>query len=306
MNKTPRKRAAAQEQPLSLEELVRKENIPASEPVPKEMAEALAVGTRIVLWSDDPQFDPRKSFKKLDGYPSAWNLSVDRSVREGLPLQAVPAFKPGSLKWPDRGPRVVEGFRPPWQPHVYHPNTLVACPRPRLLTRKNGAKVRPHIVYNHDDRATFFPTGYPWHCIGRVFVSARDANGSRSVSGTATLVGSRTILTSAHLIPWDLLGPNVSVKFVPGYFTGRSVVGPGVQSMGTHVTGYAGGGQQLQAWDLAVIRLADPLGDLLGTMGARTYDDDWEDDPRWTLVGYPGEIDVAVSFSPIGITSTRR
>jgi hypothetical protein len=43
------------------------------------------------------------------------------------------------------------------------------------------------------------------------------------------------------------------------------------------------------AWDIAVLRLAEPLGDWLGMFGAQPYDDDWEDQPRWTLVGYPIE-----------------
>jgi hypothetical protein len=93
------------------------------------------------------------------------------------------------------------------------------------------------------------------------------------------------------------------IKFVPGYFDGHSVAGAGVESWVTDVHGYDAG--QRQAWDLAVMRLENPLGGRLGTFGAKTYDDDWEDDPRWTLAGYPGEINVTVTW-PSGALAVRR
>jgi len=104
------------------------------------------------------------------------------------------------------------------------------------------------------------------------------------------------------MIPWGR--PNITIRFVAGYIGGESMAGPGGQSWATDVSGY--NAPKRQGFDLAVIRLAEPLGDWLGTFGTRTYDDDWEDDPRWTLVGYPGEIHVAVeSFFPPVITSTK-
>jgi hypothetical protein len=169
-----------------------------------------------------------------------------------------------------------------------------------MLQRKSGALVQPHIVFNHDDRTVFWPEGYPWHCVGRVFVKTPESGDAWKITGTGTLVGARTVLTSGHLIPWGR--GDAMIKFIPGYFNGNSVVGAGVESWGTHVHGYSAG--QRQAWDLAVIRLEDALGERLGTFGAKTYDDDWEDDPRWTLVGYPGEINVTVTWSPPGLMST--
>ena len=61
---------------------------------------------------------------------------------------------------------------------------------------------------------------------------------------------------------------------------------PGVVGIGTEIQGYTVG-RERQAWDIAVIRLQETLGDMLGYFGARAYDDDWEDETRWTLVGYP-------------------
>ena len=44
------------------------------------------------------------------------------------------------------------------------------------------------------------------------------------------------------------------------------------------------------AFDFAVLRLQDRLGDDLGYFGAKPYDDGWNDGNYWTLVGYPGAI----------------
>jgi hypothetical protein len=51
----------------------------------------------------------------------------------------------------------------------------------------------------------------------------------------------------------------------------------------------------LQAFDVAVMKLYDPLGDPLGWFGTRSYSSDWEDQAMWTLVGYPGEAAGVVS-----------
>jgi hypothetical protein len=42
--------------------------------------------------------------------------------------------------------------------------------------------------------------------------------------------------------------------------------------------------------DMAVMRLADPLGSWLGYFGAMPYDDNWEGGNYWTLVGYPSAV----------------
>ncbi len=68
-----------------------------------------------------------------------------------------------------------------------------------------------------------------------------------------------------------------------------------------------------QAYDLAVFRLNEPLGDSLGTLGCHMYDDDWEDDTRWTLVGYPalvgltvGSFGIVTGYSNNGNMPTRQ
>jgi hypothetical protein len=271
-----------------MEEILQRDNIAASEPVPVEIAERLA-SNRIVLSSNDRGFDPRKYFTKIKGSNGAWELSTKEPVIDGLRVGKMERVKPGSLRRAARGARIIEAFRPSWQPYIYHPKTMVVNSETRMLKRKSGAKVRPHVVFNRDDRETFLPVGYPWHCVGRVFKNF--GNGWQG-GATATLVGSRTVLCSAHMIPWGQ--PGVGIMFIPGYFSSQSISstllaanGRATSSFVTAVQGYIYEGRQ--AWDIAVMRLADPLGDWLGTFGTRTYNDDWEDDPRWTLVGYPTE-----------------
>lgn len=286
--------------PMTAEEVLRLDNIPASQAVPEEVRRWLQT-RRMVISSSAAAFDPRKHFTRVKGQEGAWQLDTDHPVVSGMPVREMKRVKPGSLKVSPRKAGTVDAFRPQWQPHIYHPKMARLADERAMLRRKSGALVRPHIVFNHDDRAIFRPEGYPWHCVGRVFVKTAESGDAWKVTGTGTLVGARTVLTSAHLIPWGR--QDVAIKFVPGYFNGNSVVGAGVESWGTEVRGYNAG--QRQAWDVAVIRLEDALGVRLGTFGAKSYDDDWEDDPRWTLVGYPGEINVAITWSPPGLTSTK-
>ena len=242
-----------------------------------------------MLSSDDGGFDPRE-FTKIKGSSGAWELTTKDPVTVGLRVKTMERVAPSSLARARkaRGPRLAEPFRPSWQPYIYHPKTTTARVEPPTLTRKGGASVRPHTVFNRDDRELLFPDGYPWHCIGKVLVTARD--GTKTV-GTGTLVGARTVLCSGHMMKW---GNTSQIQFIPGRFNSqvmpsieRAAGGRARSSFVTEVFGYNVPGRA--AWDIAVLRLAEPLGEWLGTLGARPYDDDWEDDPRWTLVGYPGQ-----------------
>ena len=48
------------------------------------------------------------------------------------------------------------------------------------------------------------------------------------------------------------------------------------------------------AYDMAILRLYTPLGNNLGWFGGKVYDDDWEDEPYWGLIGYP--IDICITY----------
>ncbi|HDR8066470.1 TPA: trypsin-like serine protease [Bacillus cereus] len=95
--------------------------------------------------------------------------------------------------------------------------------------------------------------------------------------------------TSAHLMSRDGSPGRWGIRFVPGYFDGISTVGKAswTESYRALVSTVTDANQDR---DIAIIKLYDPLGDALGWMGIKQYNDDWEDRGMWTLVGYPGSL----------------
>jgi len=79
------------------------------------------------------------------------------------------------------------------------------------------------------------------------------------------------------------------MKFTPGLYDDVSVDGPGVLSYVSDVHGY-NDGEQVTAWDMALLRLYTPLGTQLGFFGSKTYNASWENQPYWYLCGYPDAI----------------
>lgn len=157
------------------------------------------------------------------------------------------------------------------------------------LRRRNGRLVRPEYIFGADNRVVYYPSGYPWRCIGRLFVWTNSANANWSWSGTAALVWRTAILTCSHMAPWSSVSAGTPWKalFVPGYYDGSSVNGSGAQAWVTGLWGYK---NHSQGDDMAVMALNSPLGDWLGYFGYKTYTDAWEDGPWWTLCGYPGMV----------------
>jgi V8-like Glu-specific endopeptidase len=171
------------------------------------------------------------------------------------------------------------GYRPDWIDQLYLPR-LLAGAQPTPIQRMNGRSLRPDVVFPPEDRREFADASYPWGVIGRIFASPGG-------SGTAALIGDRLVVTAGHVVPWG--ASSWSMRFVPAYYNGQSLHGAGVESYVSDVRGYDPG-STVAGYDWAVCRLYEPLGSWLGYMGSNSYDDDWEDDPYWTLVGYPGAI----------------
>jgi hypothetical protein len=65
---------------------------------------------------------------------------------------------------------------------------------------------------------------------------------------------------------------------------------PGVSSFVEDASSYDTSSSPAPAFDFAVLRLQDRLGDSLGWLGTRSYYDGWNDLNVFTLVGYPGLI----------------
>ncbi|MGG5751900.1 trypsin-like serine peptidase [Zafaria sp. Z1313] len=157
---------------------------------------------------------------------------------------------------------------------------------PQVLIRRSGAKVRPEWVIPPDNRTSYYPNTYPFSCVGRIFVWRNAATPNWTWWGTAGLLGTRTILTASHVVPWG--SANWKALFVPAFYDGASIHGSWAASWVTNVRGYQ---RHAQGDDMAVLRLAVPLGNNLGWFGFQTYRPAWQDRNIWTLPGYPWDKD---------------
>lgn len=170
--------------------------------------------------------------------------------------------------------------------------------RRRIKTSCKGRSVRPLYVFEPDDRWIFRDTNYPWRCVGRVQTNRG--------SGTGTLVGPRHLLTASHVIGW---GENDAgwLKFQPALFDTSAPFGEAwaETTYSYEKISASPDGEYEVAEDYVVCVLDQRLGDTLGWLGTRVYDDDWDDDAYWVNVGYPGMPgnDVEPSFQgPFSIT----
>ncbi len=135
-----------------------------------------------------------------------------------------------------------------------------------ILRRADGRRMRAHNVYYPDNRSFFVPSDYPLHCIGRLKVW--DVPGSSSIrTGTATSVGPRTIVTAAHCMSRDGSPGKWDALFTPAYYNGISMVGMAswCEAYRMAITVVS---DSTQAFDVAVMKLYDPLGEALAGLAA--------------------------------------
>lgn len=147
----------------------------------------------------------------------------------------------------------------------------------------DGQVVSPSFlgVFGADDRSAVLPYSYPWRCIGRIVTRV---GGNFFSSGSAVLVGPRHVLTASHVLPWNQT--SVSVRFTAGFYDGQSVLGPNAASFATEALAWMAL-DHVSAYDMAVVRLADPLGAMFGHWGTLEYREAFNDRPVWTRLGYP-------------------
>jgi V8-like Glu-specific endopeptidase len=153
--------------------------------------------------------------------------------------------------------------------------------RPRL--RVGGQGVTPLFVYPPDGRRTFTDTTYPWRCCGRVTTAAGQ--------GSGTIIGPQHVLTASHVVDWTETNGLIGwLRFEPDFNNGDTFA----PSMATTIYSYeklsSVSGEYDVAEDYVVCVMDRRIGDELGWMGTKTYDDDWDGGNYWMHVGYPGDV----------------
>lgn len=140
-------------------------------------------------------------------------------------------------------------------------------------------------IFPPDQRRLFQDTAFPWCTVGLV----QTANGS----GSGTMVGPRHLLTCSHVIQWNANNTAGWVKFTPAYFDGSAPFGVAwgtrVYWEGEKVYGPTISRSEGQH-DYVCVVLDRRIGDLTGWMGTRSWSDDWDDEPYWRHIGYPGDL----------------
>jgi V8-like Glu-specific endopeptidase len=142
-------------------------------------------------------------------------------------------------------------------------------------------------VFGTDERQAFRDTTYPWSTVGLVETNRG--------AGSGVMIGPRHLLTVSHVIDWTAPDGFAAdwVRFTPSYFDADAPFG---EAYGTHIYWYVqedGDGfitGDEGDFDYVVVVLDRRLGETTGWMGARGYDDDWDELAAWSHMGYPTDL----------------
>ena len=290
--KTSRKKASARssngERPFTPDQYLALDNKAATKKMPSDLAEAAAT-RRVEIYSPGKDFDPREIIRQHNT-SGTWELNLPPGAGVGLPGRKSGRMSPAEIVRGIKGnassSSLGEPFKPEWIDYTPHPKLSTAS-QP-LMRRVNGRWYEPHFgVFGAEDRQIYYPSGYPWTCIGRIAVWDDFSKPSPAWLGSGVLIGGRVVLTAGHIAPWG--SKNWAMQFIPAFYDGTSTLGPGATSWVSDYWGY-NTNQQESAWDMVVLRLYTPLGNTYGYFGAKTYDSDWEGGNYWTLAGYPAAV----------------
>lgn len=165
------------------------------------------------------------------------------------------------------------------------PKALRTPARLRGIRRMKEGEAEATTVFPPDQRYLFQDTAYPWCTVGLVQ--------SPLGSGSGAMVGPRHLLTCNHIIQWNSDNTAGWVKFTPAYFDGSAPFGAAwgtrVYWEGQKVFGPTLDRSEMQH-DYVCVVLDRRIGDLTGWMGTRSWSDDWDDEPYWRHIGYPGDL----------------
>lgn len=177
----------------------------------------------------------------------------------------------------------------------FRPDHLASGPLPSALpknfrTIKNYFEKFPNArrnyattIFNPDDRRLFLDSSYPWGTVGLVSTALG--------SGSGVMIGPRHLLTVSHIVQWNTNNAGW-INFTPASFDGTAPFGT---ASGTRiyyrkkVTGPSLNRDEMQH-DYVVVVLNRRIGDITGWMGSKSWSDSWDNEPYWSHVGYPGDL----------------
>jgi V8-like Glu-specific endopeptidase len=155
--------------------------------------------------------------------------------------------------------------------------------RRRIRLRAGCREVTPLYIYPPDNRYAFTDTTYPWRACGRVITPAGQGSGA--------IVGPRHVLTASHVIDWTVTDGKIGwLRFEPDYNNGDVFQPSYAQITYNYEKISQVQGEYDVAEDYVVCVMDRRIGDELGWLGTKTYDDGWDGGGFWAHVGYPGDI----------------
>jgi V8-like Glu-specific endopeptidase len=287
-------RASEPPPPLTVDGLLKLDNVLAEKKPPARVARQLAT-RRVYLSGARTTQDIDRVLREAETLDKAVVLSLPGSIGIGLPGRASDRVTAADLEPLAGTAHTGKGLKPEWAPLTYHPK-LGARPAPKVLRRFDGRRVTPtdnqSFLYGPDNRQVYYPQGYPWRCIGKVDVYPNGNADNPTEWGSGVLIGDRIVLTAGHVAA--AINPSDwKIRFTAGMYNGSAVDGPGAVS---YVSDARWLGDGVSGHDYAVLRLYDPIGTSLGYYGWKTYSPSWNGGNYWFLAGYP--FDVASAQSP--------
>ena len=281
--------------PLSIDEIVLRDNVAAAKKAPAETVAQLSTRYLYLSGKEDLSAELQKALRDMKKGKGGLRLALPSSTAFGLAGNTGDRVSPRALASRGNVAALGKPLQPEWTSLVYHPK-IGAKPRQKFLRGPGGRRIVPTndtFLYGPDDRVVFYPSGYPWNCIGKVDVyPSADADNPTSW-GSGVLIGDRLVLTAGHVPPVNPPSGKWKMRFTAGMYNGSAVDGPGAVSYVSDFKGFTGG---VSGVDYAVLRLYEPLGVHMGYFGWKTYDDSWTGGDYWWLAGYP--FDVASASSP--------
>ncbi|MEO7768097.1 MAG: hypothetical protein ABIS01_11750, partial [Ferruginibacter sp.] len=274
-----------QQQPDRIEKLLDRRSIHGDRKIPAAL-QKLMRAKNLYLNTDSNTEKPKMNVErlKMPGPRSTWKIELpfdDKypNAEHALLGQTAIREKPEFFHRQTDPKASFASHRPSWVDGTFSPR-IMTQDHFRKMKRFNKRAVDPLYVFGPDDRWAFRDPAWPWGLVGKVFTSS-------GWTGSATLIGDRLIATAGHVVPWH--DNPWWMRFVPAFYDGASLHGAGVESYVSDVRGFDVDGS-VTGYDWAVCRLYEPLGSYLGYFGYNGYNDDWENDPYWSIIGYPGAV----------------